>query len=105
MASCQLVSKKYNFSVTAIDIDPKAIESSELNCKINNVEIKLFASNLFENINYDTFDLIFWNLPYYQNTDDYLTGLIDQSDKYLVKDGKLILGYNTSPLKPEAIKI
>ena len=47
------------------DISEKALEISEKNKKLLNVEnIKFFKSNLFENIEYKKFDMIISNPPY-----------------------------------------
>ena len=51
--------------VMGTDISEKALEISEKNKKLLNVEnIKFFKSNLFENIEYKKFDMIISNPPY-----------------------------------------
>lgn len=95
--------KKFDINIDATDLDPKAIDSTKLNLKLNMIDIKVFESDLFQNIKFKEYDLIFWNLPYYRKTEDYMTVLIDQSDKYLKKNGKLILGYNSTPLDPKEV--
>ena len=95
--------KKFDVDIVATDLDPKAIKSTKLNLNINNVKIGAFDSNLFQNINYFDFDIIFWNLPYYRKVENYLVPLIEQSDQYLSQNGKLILGYNSSPLNYETV--
>ncbi len=95
--------RKFNVDIIATDLEPNAIQSTKLNININNVKIETFVSNLFQNIKNVDFDLIFWNLPYYRNKEVYLNQLIEQSDQYLKQGGKLVLGYNSSPLNPEAI--
>jgi len=56
--------------VIGTDISEKALEISEKNKKLLNVEnIKFFKSNLFENIEYKKFDMIISNPPFY--TSDY----------------------------------
>ncbi|UUM19671.1 MULTISPECIES: peptide chain release factor N(5)-glutamine methyltransferase [unclassified Mycoplasma] len=52
-----------NLSVTCADIDPQAIESTQENCELNQVNVKIITSDLFENIN-SKFDLIVSNPPY-----------------------------------------
>lgn len=95
--------KKYNHQITATDIMPKAIMSSRLNCEKNNVTIDLITSDLFENINNKKFDVIFWNLPYYNDKNLYLKSLLNQAAKYLNENGKIFLGYNSQPLKPDDV--
>ena len=95
--------RKFNVDIIATDLEPNAIQSTKLNININNVKIETFVSNLFQNIKNVDFDLIFWNLPYYRNKEVYINQLIEQSDQYLKQGGKLVLGYNSSPLNPKAI--
>ncbi len=54
---------KRDASVTAVDVNKEAIEASQLNCDTNNVEIKLFLSDLFEKVE-GKFDVIVFNPPY-----------------------------------------
>ena len=96
--------RKFNVDIVATDLEPNAIKSTKLNLNINNVKIEIFNSNLFQNIDYFDFDIIFWNLPYYRKVEDYLVPLIEQSDQYLKQGGKLILGYNSYPLNPEKVR-
>lgn len=53
---------KDNTDVTAVDINPRAVELTELNSKRNKVDIKNFLSDGFEEVN-DTFDIIVSNPP------------------------------------------
>ena len=54
-----------NSYVLGVDISEKALEISEKNKKLLNVEnIKFFKSDLFENIEYKKFDMIISNPPY-----------------------------------------
>lgn len=55
--------KMTNCYITASDISKKALEVSQKNVIINNVNIDLIESDLFDNIN-DTFDIIISNPPY-----------------------------------------
>ena len=55
--------KMTNCYITASDISKKALEVSQKNFIINNVNIDLIESDLFDNIN-DTFDMIISNPPY-----------------------------------------
>lgn len=55
--------KMTNCYITASDISKKALEVSQKNVIINNVNIDLIESDLFDNIN-DTFDMIISNPPY-----------------------------------------
>ncbi len=95
--------KKFDIDIFATDLERDKVVSTKLNLNLNNVLLEVFESNLFQNIKYSDFDLIFWNLPYYRNIEDYLVELIKQSDQYLKHGGKLVLGYNSYPLNPETI--
>jgi release factor glutamine methyltransferase len=51
--------------VTATDISAKAIENISTNCQLNNVNIRIIKSSLFENCHPNDFDFIIINPPYY----------------------------------------
>lgn len=54
---------KKGAEVSAIDINPKAVEYARKEARKNNVKIKFVVSNLFERIK-DKYDIIFFNPPY-----------------------------------------
>ena len=49
------------------------------------------------------YDVIFWNLPYYEKKENYLYPLLKNVSQYLNKNGFLIIGYNTNPLKEKRL--
>lgn len=51
--------------VIALDINPKAIENTNLNAKENGVEVNTFHSDLFKGIQEQEFDYMIINPPYY----------------------------------------
>lgn len=51
--------------VTASDINPTAIDGLKLNAEKNKLDIFVVQSDLFENLNADSFDLLLINPPYY----------------------------------------
>jgi len=51
--------------VTATDINPKAIEGIKMNAEKNVLNVQAIVSNLFENIDGASFDIIIINPPYY----------------------------------------
>lgn len=52
--------------VTASDINNKAVEYLNLNAKANNIDMQVIASNLFDQIPLQKFDMIAINPPYYK---------------------------------------
>jgi release factor glutamine methyltransferase len=56
---------KRGAAVTAIDLNPVAVENTRANCALNNVTVQILLSNLFESIPKQTFDWIVINPPYY----------------------------------------
>lgn len=69
-----------NTKVMGVDISGKALEIAEKNKKIHNAKnIKFIESNLFENIEYKSFDMIVSNPPY-----------IDKNDIKLMSDDTLL---------------
>ena len=55
---------KKGANVLATDINPKALENAKLNADLNNVELKIVYSDLFENVS-QQIDYIIINPPYY----------------------------------------
>lgn len=53
---------KLGFSVTAVDIDPEAVENSRKNAQLNALKIDLFRSDLFSEVK-DTYDIIIFSTP------------------------------------------
>jgi release factor glutamine methyltransferase len=63
-----LLAKRKGAFVTAVDIDPRAVENTKINFKNNfvtNRNTTIIQSDLFENIPVQTFDVIAINPPYY----------------------------------------
>jgi release factor glutamine methyltransferase len=58
-------SKKKNAKVTASDISSVAIRNIEKNAKLNNTEIRIVQSDLFDNLDGSNFDFIIINPPFY----------------------------------------
>lgn len=56
---------KQGANVTATDISKKAIENISLNSEMNNCNLRVIESNLFEKIPIQLFDLIVINPPYF----------------------------------------
>lgn len=54
--------------VTASDINTVAIDALKTNALDNNLELKIIQSDLFQNIDYKSFDYIIINPPYYPKT-------------------------------------
>lgn len=59
------VAAKKGAIVTATDINTKAIEGIQENAKKNKLSVKSIASDLFEKVHPDDFDIIIINPPYY----------------------------------------
>lgn len=98
-------------SVTGIDINPKAVECSIRNARINGIEnAQFFESDLFEKVPENKFDGIIFNPPYLPTSkEEKINGKINdafdggkdgrlvvdrflmQFGKYLSPDGKLLL--------------
>lgn len=49
--------------VTAVDVNPRAVELTRMNAEANNVGIDVFESDVYENVK-GRFDTIVFNLPY-----------------------------------------
>lgn len=92
--------------VTAVDINPKAVECTLRNAEKSGVRVKAFVSNLFENVE-GQYDVIAFNPPYLPGTEedpDYdvawsggeegrevIDRFLENVDKYLKPCGVLLL--------------
>lgn len=90
--------------VTAVDIDKDAVASAIRNTEMNNADMNIVQSDLFEKID-GKFDLIVFNAPYLPVDDKYThesydggkTGrevverFLKEAKKYMNKDGKILL--------------
>ena len=56
--------------VTAIDLNPNAVEATRFNSKINNVQLEILEGNMFSPIKNRTFDSIVCNPPYLPPLDE-----------------------------------
>lgn len=85
---CIALALKYyypNSKVSAVDINPQAINLAKENAQLNNIDINFIVSDLFENINQkEKFDLIVSNPPYisedeYNKLDDSVKNFEDKN--------------------------
>ena len=99
-----------NCNVTAVDINPLAVEATKFNSKINNLRLEVIESNMFSQVVNRKFDVIVCNPPYLppseEEYDDYNlslaveggpTGseftlkLLEEASNYLNESGSLYL--------------
>lgn len=81
-----ILAKKLNAeNVDACDIDDIAVSSAKENAEINSVDIKVFKSDLFSNVE-GKYDIIFANI-----LAEIIIIMLDEVDKYLYNDGMLVL--------------
>ena len=92
------LAKKFDIELHVSEIDETILDSAKKSFLLNNITPSYYLSNVFAGIRTQEFDLIFWNPPYYDKKETFLYPLIDNADKFLKTGGKLIIGYNTTPL-------
>lgn len=84
--------------VMGVDVSDKALEISEKNKKILNVaNIKFFKSNLFENVEYNKFNIIISNPPYIPNDEINLMTedtILHEPDEALFAENEGLYFYN-----------
>jgi len=102
-----VICAKKGAEVDAADINPEALEDAERNAEENNVEIKLFRSDLFEKVE-ERYDIIIFNAPYLPGESEdqtmeekaweggeggreVLDRFIREVGEYLKEDGTLII--------------
>ena len=95
--------------VTAVDLNPKAVQATKFNAKNNKVNIEVLESNLFSSVQNRRFDTIVCNPPYLPPTEDYddpelalaveggasgsefTINLLTQAKKYLNPNGSIYM--------------
>ena len=81
------ISKIKNSLVDMIDINNRAIHLTKMNIKENNINAKVFYSNIYDNIT-DKYDCIITNPPIRAGKSVYLT-IINEAFNHLNTDGEL----------------
>lgn len=91
--------------VTSVDINPRAVECTRHNAEKNNIILKVFLSDLYENVE-GSFDTIVFNLPYLPVDDEGMLAkawsggedglgplpeLLKGSDSHLNADGRIVV--------------
>lgn len=84
--------------IVACDFDRIAFESAKVHVRRNDLDIEVLRSNVLSAVPEGERDLVFWNLPYYDDPEHILTSLFEAAPRYLSEDGTLILGFNGKPL-------
>lgn len=95
-------------SVTAIDINDKAVENTKVNFELHNLPIDVRQGSVYEPLKEsEKFDFIFWNHPFNKtsidDTDKFLKSVFDfeyqhirayikEGRKHLSENGRLLLG-------------
>ena len=92
------LSKRVKTRITACDFDRIAYESAKVHVRRNGLDIDVLRSNVLSAVPEGERDLIFWNLPYYDDPEPLLSRLFEAAPRYLSKDGAMILGFNGKPL-------
>ncbi len=99
------LTKHTNANIDTCELIPELVENSKATMKNNNIELNIFQSDLFSNVpEGNKYDLLFWNLPYYLDPQDYLLRVLSSAHEYLKDDGFIAFGYNSRPLSLETIE-
>jgi release factor glutamine methyltransferase len=93
----------------AVDLNPEAVKCCKENAKLNNVEVSVIQSNLFEKLPKNRFDLVVFNPPYLpsdgQHDDlrwsggyegiEVILEFFQQVSDYLAKDGEILFIFSS----------
>ena len=60
-----LIAARKGAHVTAVDINPAAVECAKANAVSNGLALDVWESNLFENLGDRAFDFVIWNPPFF----------------------------------------
>lgn len=89
--------------IVACDFDPIAYESAKVHVQRNELDIEVLQSDVLSAVPAGKYDLIFWNLPYYDDPEPILSRLFEAAPGYLSGQGAMILGFNGKPLPVAAV--
>jgi len=108
-----IAAKYHNNKVIAIDINPNAVAVTEKNICLHELQsqIKVKQSNVFSNMENETFDTIYWDLPYVYSDLNTLTILqrsvcdpgyehieefLKDVRSFLKPEGRIIVGFGSN---------
>ena len=97
------LSRRIDRRIVACDVDPIAVESARLHIERNRLNVECLHSDVLASVPVAPYDLVIWNLPYYDAPDRILTALFESVPDYMVERSRLILGFNTKALKDETV--
>lgn len=97
------LSRQIPGTITASDFNPAAVESAREHVAANKLDIEVLQSDVLTGIPVRKYDLIFWNLPYYDDPEAILSKLFTAAPEYMTESAQLIIGFNTYPLPVETI--
>lgn len=84
--------------IVACDFDPVAYESAKVHVHRNDLDIEVLQSDVLSAVPAGQYDLIYWNLPYYDDPEPLLSRLFEAAPGYLSDRGTMTLGFNGKPL-------
>jgi len=84
--------------IVACDFDPVAYESAKVHVHRNDLDIEVLQSDVLSAVPAGQYDLIYWNLPYYDDPEPLLSRLFEAAPAYLSDRGTMTLGFNGKPL-------
>lgn len=92
------LSRRVKGRIVACDFDRIAYESARIHVRRNGLHIDVVRSDVLSGVPEGERELIFWNLPYYDDPEPILSRLFEAAPRYLSDRGTLILGFNGKPL-------
>ncbi len=91
------LSKNISTAIDGVDNREERVECAKNFISANSYKVNAVTSNVFSNVPEKTYDIIFWNLSYYEDP-GVLDVLFDQASDYLAPNGVLAVGYNGKAL-------
>lgn len=96
------VSRWVTPTIDAIDIDTACVESAKKHVELNQVNVRVFESDLFSSLPACQYDIIFWNPPYKTDPNKYLPGLFKAAPDFMHENTLVMISYNTKYFPREA---
>lgn len=92
------ISRRTGSQVQTVDYDPIAVEGAQHHIALNGFDVEARRSDVLDGTPERQNDVVWWNLPYYDQPDRILEKLFTMLPNRLAPDGVGLFGFNSHPL-------
>lgn len=89
--------------VVACDFDDESVHSALAHVNENGLNVEIVKSDVLGSIPVNEYDLIYWNLPDYDDPAPFLARLLSNAPNYMAASARITIGFNATPLPAEVV--